>query len=143
MRTSARAASIGLLFFALACATPTPSDAPIDWRRIDEPWSLHVVTIDEDGDERVTRIWLALVDGRGALRTGDSRWWQNLQRDPALRIRVDGVDHPVVAEFVDDRETRARIDDAFVAKYGWLERLMFPQDRGETHEHYARLRKAN
>ena len=137
-----RFASIALLFFALGCATPTPSDGPIDWERIDEPWSLHVVTIDEDGDERVTRIWLALVDGQGTLRTNDSRWWENLQRDPAFRIRVDGVDYSVVAEFVDEHEARAVIDDAFVAKYGWLEGVMFPQDRGETHDNYARIREA-
>ncbi len=42
---------------------------------------------------------------------------------------------------VEEHEERARIDAAFVEKYGWLERILFRQERGETHENYARLRQ--
>ena len=98
------------------------------------------MTVDPDGDERVTRIWLALGDGEGTVRTGDSRWWQNIKRDPNCRIRVLGSDHPLRVEVVAEYEDKARIDDAFVEKYGCLERIMFRQERGETHENYARLR---
>ncbi len=81
-----RFASIVLLV-GLACASgPLPiASSPIDWEAATERWSLHIVTVDPDGDERVTRIWLALVDGEGTVRTGDSRWWQNLKRDPKCR----------------------------------------------------------
>ena len=138
-----RFASIVLLV-GLACASgPLPiASSPIDWEAATERWSLHIVTVDPDGDERVTRIWLALVDGEGTVRTGDSRWWQNLKRDPNCRIRVLGSDYPLRAEFVAEYEDKARIDDAFLEKYGWLERTMFRQERGETHENYARLRPA-
>jgi hypothetical protein len=133
-----------LLLLGLACASAPPpiAEAPIDWESLDEHWSLHIVTVDPDGDERVTRIWLALSDGLGVLRTGESRWWQNLQRDPACRIRLRGTDYPLRAEFVEEKEEKARIDDAFAEKYGWLERVLFPQERGETHQNYARLRPA-
>lgn len=122
------------------CGSVPLAPGPIDWGAADEQWSLHIVTVDADGDERVTRVWLALVDGEGAIRTGDSRWWKNLQRDANCRLRWKGADHPVRAEFVTDRAGRERIDEAFAAKYGWWERTMFPQERGETHENYARLR---
>ncbi len=126
----------------LACASgPLPiASSPIDWEAATERWSLHIVTVDPAGDERVTRIWLALVDGEGTVRTGDSRWWQNLKRDPSCRIRVLGSDYSLRVEFVAEYEDKARIDDAFVEKYGWLERIMFRQERGETHENYALLR---
>ncbi len=126
---------------ALACASgPVPvANGPIDWGAATDSWSLHIVTADADGDDRVTRIWVALVDGEGTLRTGDSRWWENLQRDPSCRIRLQGTDYPLRAAFVTEHEAKARIDDAFVEKYGWLERMMFPQERGETHDNYARL----
>ena len=127
--------------FSLACATggaPTAQD-PIDWQTADERWSLHIVTLDPDGGERVTRIWLATVDGGGVFRTGDSRWWHNLERDASSRIRLLGIDYPMRVEFVTEHEEKARIDDAFAEKYGWLERIMFRQERGETHENYARL----
>ncbi len=131
-----------VLVVGLACASgPVPvAQEPVDWRAADDRWSLHVVTADPDGDERVTRIWLAIEDEVGTLRTGDSRWWKNLQRDAQCRIRLNGTDYPLRAEFVTEHEQKARIDDAFVEKYGWLERIMFRQERGETHENYARLR---
>lgn len=132
---------VGVL--GLACASAVPiAQQPIDWRAADDRWSLHIVTLDPDGGERVTRIWLATLDGRGALRTGNSRWWQNLERDASSRIRLLGIDYPVRIEVVTEHEERARIDDAFVEKYGWLERTLFRQERGETHQNYARLRGA-
>ena len=130
------------LLATLACASkPLPvSQEPIDWPEADEHWSLLIVTEDPDGDERVTRIWLALVNGEGTLRTGDSRWWENLERDPNCRIRVAGTDHPLRVDPVSTHKEKANIDDAFGEKYGWLERTMFRQERGETHENYAHLR---
>ncbi len=133
-----------MLFVAgLACASgPVPvAQGPIDWRAADDRWSLHIVTVEPGGDPRVTRIWLAIVDGEGTLRTGDSRWWQNLERDPNCRVRLLGIDYPVRVEFVTEHEEKARIDDAFVEKYGWLEGILFRQERGETHENYARLHR--
>ncbi len=131
-----------VLVAGLACASgPVPvAQEPIDWGAADDRWSLHIVTVEPDGDPRVTRIWLAIVDGEGTLRTGDSRWWQNLERDPNCSIRLLGIDYPVRVEFVTRHEEKARIDDAFIEKYGWLERILFRQERGETHENYARLR---
>ncbi len=130
-----------VLVAGLACASgPVPvAQGPIDWRAADDHWSLRIVTVDPDGGERITRIWLAIVDGGGTLRTGDSRWWQNLERDSNCRIRLLGVDYSARVEFVTEHEERARIDDAFGEKYGWLERIMFREERGETHENYARL----
>jgi len=117
MRTVATIALLTLL----ACASSVPlALEPIDWQTADDPWSIHIVTLDADGAERVTRIWLATVDAQGSLRTGDSRWWANLQRDPNCRIRLQGTDYPVRAEFVTEHEAKARIDDAFVEKYGWI-----------------------
>jgi len=132
-----------VLVAGLACASGSVPVAqePIDWRAADDRWSLHIVTMDPDGDERVTRIWLANVDREGTLRTGDSRWWQNLERDPSCRIRLLGIDYPVRVQFVTEQAEKVRIDDAFAEKYGWLERVMFRQERGETHENYARIHR--
>jgi hypothetical protein len=130
-----------VLLIAVGCANTTAPLAtdPIDWPMLDDHWSLHVVTIDPDGDERVTRVWLAVVDGQGAIRTNESRWWRNLERDPRIRIRLSGTDYALRSESVTDLEARARIDEAFLAKYGRWERMMFSQERGKTHVHYATL----
>jgi hypothetical protein len=65
-----------LRLLCLSCAGPQLSADPIDWQRTDEDRSVHIVTLDPDGSERSTRIWLASVGDRGALRTGDGRVWR-------------------------------------------------------------------
>ncbi len=114
-------------------------DDPSDLQGAAERWSVHIVTRDPDGEDRVTRIWLAALDGVGVIRTGDSRWWRNLEKDRSCRIRVSGTDTPVRVEFVAEREEKARIDEVFLEKYGWQERVFIWGDRGETHENYARV----
>lgn len=96
------------------------------------------MTVDSDGYERVTRIWIAVVAGSAAIRTADSPWWANLQRDS--RIRLSGKDLPFRVEFVTEPEGKIRIDEVFLEKYGWWERIRFSQERGEMHNNYARLR---
>ena len=125
----------------LACAGGTMPVAPaaLDWDAADERWSIHVVTVDEDGTDRVTRIWMAVHEGDGVFRTNDSRWWANLNRDARLRVRTDGLDHPFRVEFVEDGPGRVAIDEVFLEKYGGWEKMMFSQPRGETHENYGRL----
>ncbi len=120
---------LGLVFlFAMAgigCVTPRQHVAtgPIDWETVGDRWTIHVVTLDEDGDERRTRLWIAVLDGAGVLRTSESRWSANLRRDPRLGLLVRGVEHRVLAEFVEDERLREQIEEAFRAKYGWQDRL--------------------
>lgn len=129
-----------LLTLLLAgCAAVPAAEGPIDWSEANERWSILVVTADPDGDERVTRIWLALVEGEPVFRTNESKWWENLQRSPRLGVRHAGQEHVFTVEFVEERSEREEIDRAFAEKYGWMEALMFPQPPGETHAHYGRL----
>ncbi|MDE0887046.1 MAG: DUF2255 family protein [Myxococcota bacterium] len=135
---------VGLAFLlTLSCASGSipVASGPVAPETIDERWSLHVVTVDADGDERVTRIWIAVLDGDPILRTGESRWWENLQRDPTIRIRLSGTDRVYRAELVTDPSQQVRIDEVFLEKYGLWERVLFSQERGETHTNYARLRQ--
>ena len=124
---------------AFACAKPPAAESPIDWDAADVRWSILVVTEDPDGSDRVTRIWTALLDGRGVIRTNESRWWANVRRGSRLRVRHAGEEHAFFVETVDDRAGREAIDEVFLEKYGWWERLLFPQPRGETHANYGRL----
>ncbi len=136
-----RAIHLGIAIGLAACATAGTRAAmePIDWAAANERWSLHVVSVDPDGDERVTRVWIAVVDGTAAIRTGDTRWLRNLQRDPNLRIRVLGVDHPLRVRFETDEGEIARIDAAFLDKYGWQERLLGALQPGNAHDHFLWL----
>jgi len=128
-----------LMSLSCASASIPLTEGPADWAAIEDAWSLHVVTLDPDGDERVTRIWIAVTDGKAAIRSGESRWWANLQRDPRIRIRFSGTDYPFRAEFATAPDDKIRIDEIFLEKYGRWERMLFSEERGETHDNYAWL----
>ena len=127
-----------LCSISTGCASPPLAQAPIDWDAANR-WSVHVVTEDADGGLRVARIWLVVLDGRGVIRTGQSRWWKNIERGSFCRIRTGGHEFEVATEEVTDLAERRRIDAAFQVKYGWQETLVMPSDRAGTNDHYMRL----
>ena len=118
---------VPVLLTFLACATPP---APIvaegrpNWDMLADLDTVQVVTADADGEARVTTIWLAIVDEQGYIRTGDSRWFANLKRDPALKLRAGGAEYALKSEFVDEAALNTRIDAAFRTKYGFSDRLV-------------------
>jgi hypothetical protein len=120
-----RVLPVVLLF--LACATAPKlisTEGTPNWDMIADEGTVEVVTLDEDGSERVTTIWLAVVDAQGYIRTGNTYWFANLGRDPKLRLRAGGAEYQLKSEPVDDAALGARIDDAFRAKYGFSDRVV-------------------
>ena len=112
------------LFAALAlplaaAATPTP-----DWDSLADVGTIEAITEDPDGDVRETKIWLVVVDGQGFIRTGGSRWGDNVERDPDLVLRIEGVEYPLRAELIENDAHREQIVAAFREKYGWVDGLL-------------------
>jgi hypothetical protein len=105
--------SLGLL-----AAGPAAAEAP-DWDGLRELGTVEVVTTDLDGADRETTVWLAVVDGAGYVRTGSSRWGDNVVRSPELELRALGSTHPMRVEFVEDDAVRERVAQAFREKYGF------------------------
>ena len=109
-----RAAIAGaLLLFAAAAAR---ADA-VDWSAASENDVIELLTVDRDGQPRETKVWIAELDGRGYVRTNDSRWYRNFVRDPNGRIRYGGAEYPIRAEVVQDPALRERVDAVFAKKY--------------------------
>ena len=116
----ARLALIAALALPLAAAaTPTP-----DWDSLSDVGTIEVITEDPDGEPRETKIWLAVVDGQGFIRTGSSRWGEDIERNPDVVLRIDGVEYPLRAEFIENDEHREQIVAAFREKYGWVDGLL-------------------
>jgi hypothetical protein len=116
------------VFFSLACAStvvPT-ADTPVDWADVADERVPVIVTQDPDGDERVTKIWLVVVDGQALIRTGNTRWFRNIERDPNVVFRVGGYAYPLRAERVTDESLRKRAHAAFRKKHPWMDRLLHP-----------------
>jgi hypothetical protein len=115
-----------LVLLLLACAsTPVPeATGPIDWRAVADAGTPEIVTIDADGDVRETKLWIVVLDGRGFIRTGDTRWFKNIQRDPNLVLRIGGAAYPLRATLERNEQVRQRAHEAFRAKYGFSDRFI-------------------
>ena len=107
------------------CASQPVPDATgsLDWSEVAEEQVPVLVTRDADGDPRVTKMWLAVVDGSGYVRTSETRWSANLQRNPDAVLRIGGAAHGVRAAPVDEATLRSAIDQAFREKYGFQDRM--------------------
>jgi hypothetical protein len=110
------------LVAALAGASPARAEDP--WPIFAETGTVEIVTSDEDGELRETHVWIVVVDEGGYVRTNDSRWLANIRRGSPVAIRAKGVALPVRAEERSDPAEYDRVEAAFKAKYGWLQRLM-------------------
>jgi len=110
---------MALAFIALALGAAAGAAEP-DWDKLGDVGTIEIVTHDEDGDARETKIWFAVVDGQGFIRTGNSNWGENIRRNPSdVVLRIEGVEYPLRAEFIENDGLRERVVAAFRTKYGW------------------------
>ncbi|MGH7337671.1 MAG: DUF2255 family protein [Myxococcota bacterium] len=109
-----------LLSLALALAAYPARAAEPNWDQVAEVGTVEILTHDEDGDARETKIWFVVVDGQGFIRTGNSNWVENIRRDPRdVVLRIEDREYPLRAEFIENDGLRERVVAAFRAKYGW------------------------
>ena len=118
---------LAILVFAVVLGTASAASAgAVEWSAAHEHDVVEILSIDPDGARRETNVWIAALDGHGYVRTNDSRWFQNLVRDPNGAIRFGGAEYPVRAAVVRDAALRARVDAVFAEKYPistWFSRL--------------------
>ena len=107
----------------LLASGPAAAEA-LDWASLRDVERVEVLTSDEDGDSRETTVWLVVVDGAGYVRTGSTRWGDNVVRSRELELRAEGSTHPMRVEFVEDDAARQRVTEAFAAKYGFFDRMV-------------------
>jgi hypothetical protein len=65
--------AVPMLSLALLIATQAAAVESPDWSRYAEHGVVTVTTTNRDGSPRDTKAWLAVVGGRGYLRTGGTR----------------------------------------------------------------------
>lgn len=119
MRTLALCLVGTLLWVATAAHAAAP-----DWNAVAGEDTLEIVTHDPDGDVRETTVWMGVVDDVGYVRTTDSRWLANIGRDPNVVVRVAGAEYELRAEQISDTALRARVDEVFRVKYGFVDRVL-------------------
>jgi hypothetical protein len=111
------------LVLALAVGL-APAASAVDWSKHADEQVVQVVTTDEDGAARTTKVWIAVVDGEAYIRTGGTRWGKNVERNQDVRILAEGAEYDLRVEFVSDEALRARVSQALREKYGWSDRML-------------------
>jgi hypothetical protein len=106
-----------LVLTALFYSEARASD--LDWDLYSDVDVIEIITSDEDGEMRETKVWFVLVDDVPILRTSGSRWLENIRRDPLVTIRIEGEEYLQMAREVTSDEMIARVDEASREKYGW------------------------
>jgi len=113
-----------ILAWAVARAVLALEPAPSDWGALAPVEEIQVLSQDPDGKPRETTVWLAVVDGQGFIRTGNTSWYPNLERNPDIGVRVAEKEYAVRAELVEDESLRERVIAQFRDKYGWSDRMV-------------------
>jgi hypothetical protein len=108
---------------ALVLLAP-PARAQTEWSPFAEASVVHIVTRDEDGEERDTPVWFVVVEDAGYVRTNDSRWLGNIRRGSSVVLREGETERRVSSEEVSDAAVTGAVEEAFKVKYGLVQRIM-------------------
>jgi hypothetical protein len=98
--------------------------ASLDWQRAQQQSVVEILTRDEDGALRETSVWIVSFDGRGYVRTNDSRWLANIRRGSSVALRLGEDEFAVAAREPNDAAIAARVEEHFQQKYGFIQRMM-------------------
>ncbi|MDG2332955.1 MAG: DUF2255 family protein [Myxococcota bacterium] len=109
--------------FVIALAGIASAEYP-DWNRLTNVQVIDVLTFDQDGALRETPVWFVLLNGEAYLRTSNSRWLENLRRDPKFRLKIEDKIYQARAEEISDQSMVEKVDIASQRKYGWQEYLI-------------------
>lgn len=110
----------------LSCGrTISSAQDQLDWATVADRQMILITTMDPEGEPRTTRLWIVVVDRSGYLRSADTRWSRDVQREPNFLLIVDDVSYPVSAtQVLYGTDEHARVMEAFADKYGLLGRTV-------------------
>jgi hypothetical protein len=110
--------------FAVALLAIAAHGSPLDWTRFSDTQTIEIVSTDEDGGQRLTTIWIVVLDRQAYIRTAGTTWGDNVERNGSLKLREIAGDRPLRAEKVLSAAEVERVVAAFREKYGTTDAVM-------------------
>ena len=111
------------LLVALGLGAGAARAHAMNWNQLGDIDTIQILTTDEDGSTRTTTIWLAVRKGEGYVRTGNTHWGANLERNTEVVVRIAGTEYPLRASRVKDRGVFDEVMEVFHQKYGFMDTL--------------------
>lgn len=103
----------------------SPAQEQLDWATVADRQMILVTTTDPDGEPRTTRVWIVVVGESGYLRSADTQWAQDVERNSNFLLITDDVSYSVSATRVPfGTDEHARVMAAYSQKYGLLGRTV-------------------
>ena len=103
--------------------TISPAQEQLDWATVADRQMILVSTTDPDGETRTTRLWIVVIGESGYLRSADTQWAQDVERNPNFLLIAGDVSYPVSATRVPfGTDEHSTVMDAYSEKYGLLGR---------------------
>jgi hypothetical protein len=110
--------------FLVFVAATAARGAGFDWSPFERESVIRVLTHDEDGAVRNTKVWVVVVDGAGYIRTNASTWLENIERNPEIEVQASGHAYLMRADEVKDAAVKEQVEEAYKEKYGLMQRVM-------------------
>ena len=124
---------LGVAGSCLAALAASGAAEAQDWGAIGATDVVVVVTRNQDGSDRDTKVWIVEVDDRAYIRTAATRWYGNVERDPDIVLRVGEDEFPLRAVLMTDAPLAEHVEAAFRKKYGFWDAFMEIFRFGEPH----------
>lgn len=125
MRVQSAIVSVAVVLSIACHGDVKPATRTLDWSTIADDQMILVVTTDRDGNPQTTRLWIVVLDGFGYLRTSETPWSHDIERDPSFLLLANHLSYPVSATRVPyGSDEHARVMEAFGEKYGLLGRTV-------------------
>jgi hypothetical protein len=121
IRRPVRLAAGALLALGLGAAAARAH--PMNWNQLGDIDTIQILTTDEDGSTRTTTVWLAVRKGEGYVRTGNTHWGANLERNTEVVVRIAGTEYPLRATRIKDPVVFDEVMQVFRQKYGFMDAL--------------------
>ena len=97
----------------------------ISSRLVDEGEIVMITTLDSQGRDQVTELWIVELPSGTFLRAGspDAAWLERLQAQPEVTLERDGAIARFRAVPENTGSIREKVNEAMSAKYGFADRL--------------------
>jgi hypothetical protein len=112
--------ALSTLLFSTALAIASADPARAAWSDFKDEQEITAIVHGEDAKPREVKIWLIVLDDQGFVRTRNTSWRADLERDPKAALRIQAKEIPIRAIPVKDPELYNRVNEAYTAKYGTM-----------------------
>ena len=105
-----------LISAAFAVASANPARAA--WSDYKDEQEIFAVVHNDKGEAREVKIWIVVLDDHGFIRTRNTSWRADLERDPKVALKIKDKEIAIRPVPVKDPELYKKVNEAYTAKYG-------------------------